>query len=172
MLPQTSGVLLANKKPTPQEFMCTANTSPSDMTLIYGNNVSITDNFPHPVIKVGDQTLLTIGKKGKGITVTGKLFSRDNRILAELKDNKFFINPNNYFRLERPDEHTLVVYDQQGDEALNVEFINPSVIKVFGRFYFPDRAPVIIDKDGTKAGELRISGNCVRHAGDADIVLE
>lgn len=171
-LPQTSGVLIPNSKPTPQDLPCFAHASPTDMILIYGNNVSFADKFPHSVIKVKDKTLLSYDKKGNGIAVSGKFFSRDNRIIAELKDNKFFINPNNYFRLERPDEHSLSVYDQDGNEALNVEYVNPSVIRMFGRFYLPGRPPIIIDENGANCGGFYLSRFCGGHAGGADLMMD
>ena len=172
VLPQTSGELIPGSKPTPHELPCIADASPTDLILLYGNCASYTDKFPHTVIRVKDQALLAVGKKDNGITISGRFFSRDNRIVAELKDNRFFVNPNNYFRVERPNKHSLIVYDQQGNQALNVEYLNKSAIKILGRFYFPDRPPIIIDENGTKFGGGLISRMCAGYAGGADIMLE
>jgi|GEM_PF-5370129 len=89
-----------------------------------------------------------------------KFFSRDGKIVAELKDNKFYINPNNYFRQERPSDHILKVFDQQAQEVLNVEFINPQVIKLLGIFYLPNRAPIIIKDSMQILGGIQMSNNC------------
>lgn len=168
-LPQTSGVLLPGSKPLPQEPACIVNASSTDMVLIYGNCASLIDNFPHRIIEVKGQTLLTVGKKDKGLTISGRFFSKDNRIVAELKDNRFFVNPNNYFRIERPNKHSLIVYDQQGNQALNVEYLNVSTIKILGRFYFPDRPPLVIDENGTSFGGFSLSNVCIGHAGGTEI---
>ena len=44
-------------------------------------------------------------------------------------------NPNNYFKIKHPDPSTLVVFDQQGKEALNVHFMNPSAVRFTGLLY-------------------------------------
>lgn len=127
------------------------------IALFLGNNIAYTTSFPHTVIEVGGKPLLIINKGKEGTTVTAKIFSQDGRIIAELKDNKFYVNPNNYFRIGRPNLHSLIVYDQQGEQALNVAFLNQAAIKLLGRFYFPKRPPIIIEEEWMTIGGSRIS---------------
>ena len=64
----------------------------------------------------------------------------DYGIRLRNKDSRprcFFNNPSNYFRRERPDHHTLIVFDQQGQRTLYVRHINSSAIKVLGTFHTP-----------------------------------
>jgi len=103
---------------------------------------------------------LVINKENDKMTITGKFFSRDGKIVAELKDNKFQVNPNNYFRIERPNYHTLIVFDQENNQTINIKYINPAVIKFLGRFYLPNRPPIIINEDSQKFGNMSMSGNC------------
>jgi hypothetical protein len=147
-----SGVLTPDNKPTPK----TPNgvLIPTDaIALFFGNSFAYTNSFPHTIIEVGTEPLIVINKQGNIITLTAKLFSEDGKVVAELKENQFNINPNNYFRLERPNAHTLVIYDQKGNESLNVNFINPKVIKLTGRFYLPNHPPIVITE------EYQIFGN-------------
>ena len=137
----------------------------------FGNSVAYTSSFPHTVIEVGNQKLLVINKKGNRITISAKFFSQDNRIVGELKDNQFYINPNNYFRIERPNEHSLIVHDQEGNQAINVEFLNSSAIRLLGRFYLPNRPPIIIDEEWQTFGGIKMSGNCFGES-RVDIHLE
>lgn len=91
--------------------------------------------------------LLSINKTPDGLAVSAKIFSADEKIVAELEDNEFHINPNNYFKIKRPDSSTLVVYDQKADIVLNVRFLNPHAIRVSGVFRAPQRKPIIINND-------------------------
>ena len=156
---QTSGILMPDNKPTPSSAIC-KNIPTDAIALFFGNSVAYTSTFPHTIIEVGDQPVLIIDKQGENITISAKFFSDDGRIVAELKRNQFFINPNNYFRIEKPNDHILIVYDQQNNQILNVHFLNSSVIKMLGRFYLPNRPPIIIDEDWQTFGGLRMSGNC------------
>jgi len=128
--------------------------------LFFGNSVAYTNTFPHTVIEVKDEQLLVINKEKEKITISAKFFSRDGKIVAQLKDNTFYINPNNYFRIERPNDHKLILYDQETTQILNVEYMNPSVIKLLGTFYLPNRPPLIIGEDWQTFGGLKMSGNC------------
>jgi hypothetical protein len=171
--PQLSGVILPGNKPTPHVSPCIPDIPKGSIILIYGDSVSYTNDFPHTVIQSGDQPLLVIGEKNGGATISGRFFSADSKIVAEIKDNHFFVNPNNYFRIERPNKHVLIVYDQQGHQALNVEYLNPSTIKLLGRFNFPDSPPVIISEKGIRRkGMPYISRVCMElPKGASDITL-
>jgi len=156
---QTSGIITPDNKSTPNTPIC-QNIPSNAITLFFGNSVAYTSTFPHTVIEVGGQPLLVINKQNKNIIISAKFFSEDGKIVAELKENKFFINPNNYFRIEKPNDHILIVYDQQGNQSLNINFLNSSVIKLLGRFYLPNRPPIIINEDWQIYGGLQMSGNC------------
>lgn len=153
-----SGELIPNNKSMPQAVW--ADRIPDNViTIFLGNSAAYTSKFPHTVIQVGGQNLLVLNKVNKNITVSAKFFSKNGKIVAELKENKFYVNPNNYFRIERPDEHSLIVYDQEAQEVLNVEFINPSVIKLLCTFYVPKYPPIIIKEKVQKFGGMQMSGN-------------
>ena len=87
------------------------------------------------ILRVAGENVLSLKRSGSGILIGAKVFSHDQRIVADIVDNEFNINPNNYFKIKHPDPSTLVVFDQQGKEALNVHFMNPSAVRFTGLLY-------------------------------------
>ena len=162
---QTSGLLVPGNMPTPTNLPCYGYPfSKDDMIVIYGNSVSFTNSSPTTILKVGSERLLSYDKKNGKVALSGRFFSDDGKIVAELRNNQFDVNPNNYFRIERPTKHQLLVYDQKGNEALNVNYINASTIKILGRFNIPSAPPIILSEEGMKTGRGIMSGNCSGHA--------
>ncbi len=140
------------------------------MLLFIGDSVSLPMWFPHSVIKFGEKSILTISTNSQGITVSCELFGENGNIVAMLETNKFLINPLNYFRRERPDRHTLVIYDQQNIQVLNVRYLNPKAIKITGHIRILDGPTVDIEEDhfsiGNRAYSQNFFGACVN-----DIVI-
>ena len=165
-----SGVLIPDNKPNPDEV--NKHSIPTDaITLLFGNSLSYTNFFPHTVIAVGNDPLLVINKQQDILTISAKFFSEDGKIVAELKENQFHINPSNYFRLEKPDNHSLVIIDQRGNESLNIQFINSKVIKLTGRFYLPNHPPIIITDEYQLLGNNMKMSNCAFGQNKIDIHL-
>src|ERR1700733_7593142 len=128
--------------------------------LIVGGSAAYATDFPVNVIKINADNLVVLDSVDGQIAVSAKRTSRDGRIVAELKRNQWFVNPNNYFRKEHPDKHSLVVFDQEGVEVLNVRFINRTTIRLLGVLYYPGGALAISEKDGPLA-----AGNCISDPG-------
>lgn len=154
-----SGVLLPENKKSP-DFPERRRLVPKNaLSLFLGNSVSYVSQFPHTVVKVGDESVLVVNKKNNGITISAKFCSRDNKIVAELKENKFYINQNNYFRIERPNKSALIVFDQEGNQVLNVDYLNKTAIKLLGIIFLKNRRPIIIAEDTQDLGAGKFS-NC------------
>lgn len=132
------------------------------MLVILGNSASWGTSFPQTIIKISNDRMLTMDEVAGRIALSGKFFSRDGSIVAELKDNEFHINPNNYFRKKRPDTHSLVVFDLQGVEVLNARFINPHTMKFTGIIRHPKGTVVISETEGLFRNTI-----CTGEAGDA-----
>lgn len=155
-----SGLLSPGREPTPQN---PCGDIPNDaMLILLGKSASYGTSFPQTIIKIGQDRMLTIDKINNRIAVNAKLFSRDGRIVAEIKNSKFFINPNNYFRKERSDAHSLIVFVQEGIEILNIRYINERTIKFLGVIRHPRTTVVISDIHGFFANTV-----CSGEAGDA-----
>ncbi|MBI3609745.1 MAG: hypothetical protein HY204_03475 [Nitrospirae bacterium] len=162
-----SGVLQPANDPTP----ITRCNIPSNFFTVYiGKSAFFSDQFPHTVLRVASEDLISFGKEADAIYLTAKIFSADHRIVATIDKNKFDINPNNYFRIERPDSHTLIVYDQQARQVLNVRYLNSSSIKLIGTFHFPNYEPIIIGEDKVMIGTNSFIIGCSRS--NVDIVID
>lgn len=144
---------------------------PSDALIIYlGNSVvyARAEKFPYTILKIGEEHALTMNKTDKGtISLNATVRTSDGRIVATIQENKFHINPNNYFRKES-DSHTLTVYGQEGQRVLYVRYLNPSAIKVLGIFNHPDggqHPAVLVEEEEMKVGNAIFSRNCFGLAG-------
>ncbi len=160
---ETHGVLVPANKPMPPN-PCEGLGPPDAFFIFLGNSASFTTRFPHTIIRIGSDNILTVDKKEDQISVSARVFSRDGRIVAAIKDNEFFINPNNYFRRERPDPHTLVVYDQMNQKVLDVEYLNSRGVRFLGVFNHPNRRVVISSTEGIFRNTI-----CTGESGQAEI---
>ena len=105
--------------------------SPDDVILFLGNSVLRQKNrYPLNIIKVPGESIFSINKTKDGYFISLKVFSSDGRIVAEIENNEFLINHNNYLSIKQPTKHTLVVRDQQGKKVLDFYFINPKAMKI------------------------------------------
>lgn len=130
---ETSGILRPATESTPAN---PCSPIPTDaIALLFGKAASYTSKPDQTFLRVGDVDLLSIHRKPGGMTVSGKIYSPDRKIVAQIIDNKFHINPSNYFRRERPDPHTLTVFNQEGDRVLHVRYLNDSAIRILGKFH-------------------------------------
>jgi hypothetical protein len=150
------GLLTPANEPTPDNICSRGGLLPrqGSMLMIAGGSASFTTFFPQTVFKIGDDPIVTMNKIGDKIAISAKLFSEDGRIIAELHDNRFSINRNNFFRRERPDQHTLVVFDQRDVQVLYVRFINKSTIKFLGVIRHPSKTVLISETEGVLARGL------------------
>jgi hypothetical protein len=141
-----SGLLIPGNAATPVN---PCRNIPGDaMTLLLGRSASYTSTFPHTVVRIRGDDVLTVERERGQIAISAKVFSRDGRIIADIARNEFHINPNNYFRKERPNPRTLRVFDQENRKVLDVDFLNPRAIRFSAIFNHPVRPVVISDTEG------------------------
>lgn len=166
---KAQGYLLPANDPMPSN-QCNNMTDNNSLSVYLGSNMAFTDRFPANIIELSGEKVLSIDKNNKGISVSCLLRSDDGRVVVAIKNNKFIINPNNYWYFEQPDKHTLVVYDQKGNMALNVRYLNKNAIKILGTFRYstPPHAPVIIDDQTINLpNRVKISNGCSGNAGNS-----
>lgn len=131
-------------------------TIPKEATLVFlGNSASYAESsFPQTIVQIGQDKMLTVDKIDGGIVINATLYSSDKKVIVQLRNNEFFINPNNFFRKERPDRHSLIVFDQHGVEVLNVRFLNEKAIRFSGLIRHPHMDLLISDKAGPFANSV------------------
>lgn len=158
---ETHGELLPAQDPNPPN-PCGEAPPQNALILFLGNSVAYATAFPYAVITLGDEVVLSISKNENGLSITAKIRSADGRIVAGIIKNEFRINPNNYWYMERPDRHTLIVHDQLGRTVLNIRYLNQSTVKILGIFDYPNtpRAPVIITEEEQLVGHGSFSRFC------------
>ncbi len=166
---ETHGLLLPANAPLPPSIC--GNIPAGAMMLFFGNSAAYTEQFPHTVIRVRGEEIISLDKEGDGVALNSKLYSPDGRIVAEIRKNEFFLNPNNYFRKERPDRHSLIVYDQRGTKVLSIRFLNRQAIKLLGIFSHVGSPPVVINESVQQIGGLTLSNTCFGNNG-TDIAVE
>jgi hypothetical protein len=157
--PNLSGWLIPANDPLP-EHHCP--DIPADAIIIfYGGSVAYTTAFPFTALRIGEEEFITIKKVKDALSISTKVYSKDHRIVAEIVDNEFHINPNNYFRKTRPDKYTLLVYDQQRRIILNIRYMNTRAIKLLGIFNSPGRPEVVIREKEIRVGRLHLGSDCI-----------
>jgi hypothetical protein len=115
---------------------------PSDATLIFLGSVEVWwpasfQAMTIALVSFEGQPVLTFARLGDQLSIDALVFDAAGKIVAKVENGVFTINPNNYFTVERPDAHTLRVFDQQNRSALFVHFLNPRAIYVTGEFHGP-----------------------------------
>ena len=122
--------------------------------------MALAQSLPYVVFHVNGEDVLTIDKGTCGLLVNANVRSPDGRLVAELRANRFAINANNYFKIHRPDKHSLTVRDQAGAVALDIRFLNERAVKVLGRLYGPGVYPITISEEYALIGTNRFHRSC------------
>jgi hypothetical protein len=132
---QFHGWLLPDNVPIPPDNVCIA--IPKDaIAVLLGNEGAFTEEDRLLVFTFCHRDILWIKRSGETISINADIF--DGRIVAEIRDNEFYLNQNNMFRMKRPDRHRLIVYDQEERECLNAHFLNPKAVMIKGHFELPE----------------------------------
>ena len=155
---EISGLLRPASEPTPPT---SCDSIPKDaLILLFGDSASYTTQPHHTILNVAGKDLVSIDRKDGGIAITSMIFSADTRIVAKITDNKFDINPSNYFRRERPDHHTLEVFDQHDQRILYVRYLNSSTMKILGTFHTTKGIILVNENEVTLPGGPHLSKYC------------
>ena len=99
-------------------------------------------------VRWADEDVVTVHSTGDGLTISARVYSADGRIVADIENNEFTVNPNNYFKIKRPDRSTLVVYNQTDEECLNVKYVATRYLTITGIFYKPGRGKLVMTPEG------------------------
>jgi hypothetical protein len=163
LIAELSGLLVPSDGPDPTlPGSCSRlGPIPSDALRVYlGGNVAYTSSDAVTVLDVKGTDLIDLRRISKGISINAKTFSEDGKLVAEIVDNRFFVNPSNFFRLERPDSHSLVVYDLQNRKVMDIRYINSHSVRVLGIFRVPGAPPLIVDESELSFAGIHIDGSC------------
>lgn len=134
ILSAPNGWLVPADDPSP-DTRCPA--PPGGVTIYFGTSVAWATKFPHTVIRYRGENEFVIDRdKNNRIAISVKVRDKNNNIVTSIEKNEFNItNRALPTHKPRPDESTLVAYDEEGDEALNVRYLNANAISISAILY-------------------------------------
>lgn len=154
---EISGLLLPGKWPNPPipsslpDFMRDdwVKTLSRGFALYLGSNIChLTHAKEVVVLKVKGQELIRLNVTPEGAYVSATIIREDGRVVAQIRENKYAVNPNNYFESPiRVDKSTIRVRDRNGGEALYARFLNERAFQIMGVFNVPGARTVTIASD-------------------------
>lgn len=114
--------------------------------LLLGDDLRVLSaNSENYVFSKGGNSFLSIGVRNGLMRVSATVMDASNRYVVRILDNEFKANPEHAFNPKQPDKHSLVVRDGDGNEVLNLRFLNPRAMRIVGRFHLPGHSePVLI----------------------------
>ena len=163
LIQSLNGVLVPGNDPDPPlpASCLRLGPVPADALRVYmGGNAGYSTADQVTVLAVRGVPVLSLHRLPGGIAVNAETYSEDGRMVAEITENRFSVNPDNFFKLVRPDNHSLAVYDRENRDVLDVRYINSHSVRVLGTFRLPGSAPLVIEEDAMSLRGTHISESC------------
>lgn len=120
----------------------------------FGGDVCVlTKNGDITVLRVKNQNLVRMRRTQEGVSLSATVYREDGRLVAQIEDNKYMVNPNTYFMPPlRIDKSTLSVRDKYGTEVLRASFLNEQTFEILGVFEVPGVPTLRVTRDGITVG--------------------
>ncbi len=137
------GELIPGNEPSPP----LPSASPSNtVQLLLGDDLRVLSaNAENYVFSRGGKSFLSVGVRNGLMRISATVMDSSNRYIVRIIDNEFKANPEHAFNPRQADKHSLVVRDGEGNEVLNIRFLNPRAMRIVGRFHLPGYSePVLI----------------------------
>lgn len=87
---------------------------------------------------LGRYAPFSIKRVGDGLLVSAIIHSLDGKVIAEIRNNEWRLNPNNYFH-KNFDKSALEVIDEYGIPILQVEYLDGNNIKIGGVLHLGEK---------------------------------
>jgi hypothetical protein len=180
----THGWLIPGSNVAPvYDESCVSRVPAGALKIYLGTNLAWETKFPHTIVGVKtakgtiEPKIIVDRNSKRQLAITMDVYNDKGDILAEIKDNFFTINPNNYFKISHPDgslRSLSVQIPHEKQEVLNIRYINPTTVMVLGVFHFKvGMEPLILDPEGMRLdGHPPTAKGCFGNTGIADIVLD
>lgn len=158
-----NGRLLPATDPTPIN-RCTASLKEDQIAVITArNNTYVTDKFPHTIIQIQGNKVISIAREADGSLVLNVDMRDDKgRIIFRLDENGLRALPGIY--LLRPDKSTVIAEDSYGQEVFRARYLNDHAftitgIAIYGKQQYPLDNPMFTDFCSTNASGADIAIN-------------
>lgn len=107
------------------------------LTIMFGDKVgAYLRKDQRYIIAQKGEPLFSIGFNSRGaLSINASIYdSKDNQII-KISGGEFSADLRSDFKIRQLNNHTLIVNDSFDNEVLNIDFINPTAIRISGRFY-------------------------------------
>jgi hypothetical protein len=158
-----SGLLVPADEPDPPlPSSCSRlHPVPVEALRIYlGGNAGYAISDEITVLNLKGTDVLGLRRTSNRLAINAKTFSEDGKIIVEIVDSRFYVNPNNSFRMDKPDNHEIAVYDLQDRKVLDVRYMNSHSVRILGIFQVQGAPPFIVDENEITFGGFHASGSC------------
>jgi hypothetical protein len=144
--PVYAGFLIPANEPAPS---LPPDTPAGTISLLLGDDLRVlagaSDKF---IFSIDGESFLKIGLRAGRMTLSCLVTDAEGKTIVRLVESEFQAVPDRTFNPKQPDPHSLQVRDERGEEALNVRFLNPTTVRLTGRFYIPGLGgPVAVSAD-------------------------
>ena len=142
------------------------------LKVFLGSSVAWATRMPHTVLMMGSERMLAIdeNKNRQSVTIsTLRIFDDRADIIARISNASFWVRDDTHKVKTR---NSLVVFDHNDHEVLNVRMLNGNSILITGSFRQRSIGfPVLIGQDAILMGGATMSRACLGEAGLADIAV-
>jgi hypothetical protein len=146
-VPVITGVITPSNEPNIQSNShCVI---PANVAKLYlGSNVFYWEHAQKSIaVLFYGQNLITINIKPEGLSINATIYREDGRLVAQITDNKFVINPNQYFQLRSRDQHELRVEGKDSTLLLYVRYLNEKTFLFEGILAVPGKRALTVTQN-------------------------
>jgi hypothetical protein len=119
------------------------------LQLWLGYSTRVIVDSPTPILGLADKPFLSVKIQNGSLSISATILDKENQPICRIIDNEFQCYYERAFNPEQPDPHSLVVRNESGDQVLNLRFLNPTSVRIIGRFQIPGFSnPVLITPAG------------------------
>ena len=139
----------------------------NELVVLFGPLMISTPDADFSVLRLYGRNLVRLSRIGSGIAVSTDIFGEDGKIMAVVSSNRFQVSVKNAALFDRPDSHSLIVYDDKKHPVLSVRYINRQTLKITGDFRTEGKYPVLVNEKEIKFGSIVLGpGRCLHLEGD------
>lgn len=169
-LAEREGILVPDSLPSPSLSRAQerADEEPEAFRVFLGPVLAMLgkDEMSTVVLSLRDRDIITLRREREQVLLDVRFTSEDGNASGRLVDNRLTDNPENYFRIERPDRHTLIVRDLRGIQVFKAHFVNLKNLILVGVFQSGQGESLNVTPESVGYGEIRL-GEVIRRGSRA-----
>ncbi len=148
--------------PLPSSCFRMGGVPPNALRLYLGGNLGWTTLDEIAVLEIRGIDVLDVRRtsQGRGLAINAKTYSDDGKEIAQIVDNRLYVNPHKLLRIERPDNHSIVVYDLEKRKVMDIRYLNSHSVRIQGIFQVPGAPPLVVDENEMSFDGVHSEGSC------------